>query len=712
MLRTVYLLTLLSLGLACFSHAASPREQIYSSSDVRPNWQWEEFDQLVGQAKSSMMASPAEALEHARRAEDIALSLPSSSRSSAALATSLWLQSEALIRVNQIAEVLPLINRALGTIDEEASRSKLAGDLLLTLGRVSRLSGDVEASLSSFHRAHKIFAELQIARSQSIALQSIGSIYNDARSFERALEYYERANEVYSDDPSLDISSANNRANTLKELGRYDEALEQFNRALEISSNIHSPLLEARVLTNLATLHILADDLEAANHTADRALGLLKASDDNNWSRFVWGIKAQVAFRQGRTIEAEEYMTSVFAGTDLGETTAPFRDMHEIAFEILRSNKKHDLALQHHEAFKRLDDHARDAAVSTNMALMGARFDFADQELQIQQLKTGQLERDVRLAEARAKQQKLLLYGVLSISLVIIASITTRYFSVRRHRNEIHATNIKLLDTVSRLNNEIERRQETERDLRVAKDQAEMANQAKSQFLANMSHELRTPLNAIIGFAEVITNEILGPIGKSEYQDYANDIQGSGRHLLSILNDVLDMARIDAGKMDLDEGELNIQELIDDSLRSFREEARGSNKSLDNQVESPDLTIRADERMMRQILRNLISNAMKFTDENGTVEVRMDTSSGEGVILIVEDNGAGIPDDKLKSILEPFGQVEDSYSRSQGGIGLGLPIARSLIEAHGGQLIIESVLGEGTRASIKIPASRVRKKAA
>lgn len=659
-----------------------------------------------------MMASPHEALDFSRQAEGIAVSLPPSTNSSTAIATSLWLQSEALIRINQIGDVLPLIDRALEAMDEETSRSKLAGDLLLTLGRVSRLSGNVETSLASFHKAHKTFAELDIARSQSIALQSIGSIYNDARSFERALEYYERADEVYSDDPSLDISSANNRANILKELGRFDEALDQFNRALELSSRIQSPLLEARILTNLATLHILAENHDTANQIADQALELLAASDDNDWSRFVWGIKAQVALRQDRAADALKFISAVFTDTDLTQTTSPFRDMHEIAVEVFRSEQKHALALQHHEAFKRLDDHAREVAVSANMALMGARFDFADQELQIQQLKTGQLERDVRLAEARAGQQRLLLYAVLLISLVLIVSITSRYFSIKRHRNEIHGTNVKLLDTVSRLNVEIERRQETEGDLRDAKEQAESANHAKSQFLANMSHELRTPLNAIIGFAEVIAKEILGPVGKPEYQDYANDINTSGRHLLSILNDVLDMARLDSGSIDLNEDNLDLHCLIEDSLRGFQEEAHASNKILRGPEETRDLIVRADERMMRQILFNLISNSMKYTDSEGRVEIRIEHSPDGSLTLIVEDDGNGIPDSELKLILEPFGQVEDSYSRSQGGVGLGLPIVRSLVEAHGGRFTIQSVLGEGTRASVELPGSRVKRRAA
>lgn len=712
MLRSVYLLTILSVSLACFSQAASARAQANKSHDMTQSQEWEEFDQLVELSESSMMAAPAEALGHARKAEVIALALSTSTKSPEAVATSLWLQSEALIRINQIGDVLPLLNRALETIDEETSKSKLGGDLLLARGRVSRLSGHVESALQSFHEAYEIFADLGIARSQSIALQSVGSIYNDARSFERALEYYERADEVYSDDPSLDISSANNRANTLKELGRFDEALEQFYRALTISSKIDSSLLEARILTNLASLQIVMGNLEAAELSGDDALELLRGSDDNNWSRFIWGVKAQVAYQRGNIREAEGYLSTVFADVNLTQTSTPYRDMHEIAYKIFSTARESGLALQHLEAFKRLDDHGRDVAASANIALMGAQFDFANQELEIQQLKTGQLERDINLAEARARQQRLALYTVLLLSLVITTSITIGYASLRRHRNEIRATNINLQEMIGLLNIEIERRHETEADLRKAKEQAESANHAKSQFLANMSHELRTPLNAIIGFAEIIAKEVMGSNGKPEYQDYANDIHFSGKHLLSMLNDVLDMSRIDSGNLDIDECDLDLHSLITESLRGFEAETQLSGKTLSLSQDDPDLIVKADERMIRQVLNNLLSNAMKFTNPNGTIGVQVEIIHDGGVSIVVQDDGVGIPTDKLNTIMEPFSQAEDSYSRSQGGIGLGLPIARSLVEIHGGHLTVESIPGEGTQVRILLPGSRVVQKAA
>lgn len=712
MLRFVYLLSVLCLGLAGFSEesrALDERDPLY---ELRQEQWLERFDELIRQSKASMMADPALAYDIAGQAEDIALSFATSKNSPKAVATSLWLQSEALIRTNRVDDVEPLLDRALGAIQGDALKSKLGGDLLLVRGRVSRLTGDVETALNSFHKAHAIFIELEIARSQSIVLQSIGSIYNDARSFERVLEYYGRADEVYSGDPSLDISSANNRANALKELARYDEAIEQFSRALVISSEIDSPLLEARILTNLASLHILTGDLAVAERTADMALERLKDSDGDKWTSFVWGVKAKVDYRRGDVVRARHFISKAFAGIDIAETFSPYRDMHEIAYEIYAETSEHALAFQHLEAFKRLDDHGREVSASANLALIGAQFDFANQNLEIQQLKNERLEKGIELAQARRKQQEFAMAVLLGLSAFVIIWITSAYFSIKARRNEERIANARLRETVDQMNTEIDRRLETERKLRDAKEQAEGANHAKTQFLANMSHELRTPLNAIIGFAEIIGNEILGPNGKPEYKEYANDIHDSGQHLLSILNDILDMARIDAGKVKLVESEFSIHNLIEDSLRLFRDEAQKSGKSLKVILEDPDLTIKADERMMRQILLNLISNAMKFTEPGCQIEIQVETKPDSGVGLVVQDDGVGIPADKIETILEPFGQVEDSYARAQGGTGLGLPIVRSLIELHGGRFTIQSKVGEGTRACAELPIARTVRKAA
>jgi signal transduction histidine kinase len=222
-----------------------------------------------------------------------------------------------------------------------------------------------------------------------------------------------------------------------------------------------------------------------------------------------------------------------------------------------------------------------------------------------------------------------------------------------------------------------------------------------------MSHELRTPLNAINGFAQIMSQEILGSIGTPAYKQYANDILASGNHLFAILSDILDMARIDAGKVKLNETEFNLCGTIDDALRMFREDVRQAGKTLAFAGCAGAVVVRADERLMRQILINLVSNAVKYTDEGGKIEVGIEGGPGAGLDLIVSDNGIGIPKEKFALIMEPFGQVEDAFARSRGGIGLGLPLVKSLAQIHGATLTIESEPGRGTVARVHLPAERV-----
>ncbi|MCW5732248.1 MAG: response regulator [Alphaproteobacteria bacterium] len=247
--------------------------------------------------------------------------------------------------------------------------------------------------------------------------------------------------------------------------------------------------------------------------------------------------------------------------------------------------------------------------------------------------------------------------------------------------------------------------------LKEAKEAAELANRAKSQFLANMSHELRTPLNAIIGFSQIIREQTAGPPVADCYRDYANDILTSGMHLLELINDILDLSKIEAGKLDLLESVIEIGELVESCLRPMQ--ARSSESGIRLVTALPrDLPgLWADARKMRQILFNLISNSMKFTQPGGRVEVRAELD-GEGLELAVADDGIGIAQEDIPRVLTPFVQVESTLTRRHSGTGLGLPIARSLAELHGGSLSIESAPGAGTTVRVRMPGERLLRHAA
>ncbi|HEV7372440.1 HAMP domain-containing sensor histidine kinase [Arenibaculum sp.] len=254
---------------------------------------------------------------------------------------------------------------------------------------------------------------------------------------------------------------------------------------------------------------------------------------------------------------------------------------------------------------------------------------------------------------------------------------------------------------------DVTERKAAEEAMRLAKEQADFANRAKSEFLANMSHELRTPLNAIIGFSEIIKDELFGPAGRSEYVDYARDIHESGRLLLALINDILDMSKIEAGKKELQDTVLDLGRVAESCVRLVRPRADGGGVLLDTDVPGDLPFVRAEERALKQIVNNLLSNAVKFTPEGGRVTLSAEVEAGGELAIRVTDTGIGMAAEDLPKALAPFGQIESSLSSKTQGTGLGLPLVVALTELHGGRFHIDSTPGRGTVASVLLPADRV-----
>ncbi|PZM13056.1 sensor histidine kinase [Rhizobium tubonense] len=240
-----------------------------------------------------------------------------------------------------------------------------------------------------------------------------------------------------------------------------------------------------------------------------------------------------------------------------------------------------------------------------------------------------------------------------------------------------------------------------------ARRRAEEANLAKSRFLASMSHELRTPLNAILGFSEVMSAEVMGPLNNPTYKEYTGDIHRSGQHLLNLINEILDLSRIEAGKYDLSEEAISLLDIAEDCIGMVQLRARAKNISISQQFEPKLPSLWADEKSLRQVVLNLLSNAVKFTPQGGEICVKVGWTAGGGQYVSIKDNGPGIPEEEIPVVLSAFGQGSIAIKSAEQGTGLGLPIVQAILAKHDGQFILKSKLREGTEAIAILPAMRV-----
>jgi signal transduction histidine kinase len=244
------------------------------------------------------------------------------------------------------------------------------------------------------------------------------------------------------------------------------------------------------------------------------------------------------------------------------------------------------------------------------------------------------------------------------------------------------------------------------RALKRSMQQAEAANQAKSEFLANMSHELRTPLNAILGFSEMMEHEVFGKLGAPQYEEYVDHINESGRLLLDIINDILDLSKVESGRLVLKEQPVDIDALLDDIAKLMTPRVTAKSIKLEAHVPSDLPILHGDRRLFKQVLLNVLSNASKFTNHGGRIDMRAGVDANNCLYVAVEDNGIGMTPDEIIIALTPFGQAGSTMTRSHEGTGLGLPLVKSLMELHGGELEIASEKGVGTTVTMRFPASR------
>ena len=290
---------------------------------------------------------------------------------------------------------------------------------------------------------------------------------------------------------------------------------------------------------------------------------------------------------------------------------------------------------------------------------------------------------------------------VLIVALGLIGSIVDQHLA---DRGEAEARRLRAY--VAELEETKRRLEATTVNLEAALQAAAAGSQAKSQFLAAMSHELRTPLNAVIGFAEMLASEIFGPLGDARYRDYTGSIAQAGKHLLDLINDVLDFSKLDAGRLELHEEPIDPSEAVEVAYTLIRGQAREASVTLEYQADTELPMLRVDLRRVRQVLLNVLGNAVKFTPAGGAIRI-VTARRGAELVIAVADNGIGIAAQDIPKALERFGQVDNSLARRYEGTGLGLPLSKRLMELHGGTLEIESALGVGTTVTLVFPAYRL-----
>ncbi|WP_109806113.1 ATP-binding protein [Sphingosinithalassobacter portus] len=659
----------------------SPQQAAANPEDQFPASLKEAFARVL----ANMMAAPAQARGDLQTAENIAQRIDDPQLRAVALAKVRWLDAEAHWRTNDAAGADPLVADGLRLIASISGPLKLRADLYITRGTLRQRDDQAAAALSDFQQAYRIYQQLGERRSQAIALQSIGTLYWAANDSSRAERYYRQASETYDGDPALSLSLHNRRGNVLLALERYAEAEREYRLAIDAAREMKEPLLEARILGNLARNQAEWRKLDEADQTLAQGFALIRGSDAGGFRQQLLATQARVAYYRENYPRARELIRQAFAGVDLTDTSLAFREAHLYAYMIYSKTGEPARALEHLEALQRLTTEAAKVATTTNAALMAARFDYANQELRIANLKADELRRTVEYEKSRARWQRIIFYGLGGATLIVIVLLSVGLFTIRRSRNEVRAANADLASTNVAL---------------------EKALAAKTEFLATTSHEIRTPLNGILGMTQVMLSD-------SQLDETMRDrigvVHGAGMTMRALVDDILDLAKMETGNLTVEAAPMNLKTTLRDVSRMWQEQAVAKGVAFELDVDEAPEWIISDAGRLRQIVFNLLSNALKFTSQ-GKVSLsarQIAEEPGDAgthqMRISVSDTGIGIPQDKCEEIFESFKQVDAGTTRRFGGTGLGLSICRNLARALGGEVSVSSVEGQGSTFSIDLP---------
>lgn len=633
-----------------------------------------EVERMSKDARAALVGTPEKAESLARAGEGAAAKLADPRERLLAQANFRWLRGDALARQDKTEAARPLLTQALKMIEPIAEPIKLRGDILLSFGAVNLIESRAAQALGEYQRAFDIFRQIGDKRGQTVALQSLASLYYSGNDAGRAEKYYAQAAELYDGEPMLSLSLHNNRGNVLLTLERYAEAEREYQRAVAIARKLDNPMLEVRVLINLARTQVNLKDRDAAEATLARGFALIQGRDAVIQRRHLLATAARLAFDRGDYAQAEKLIRECFAGVDLKTTSTEFKNAHLYAHEIFSRTGETALALAHLEALKRISDQSSKVATTTAAALAAANFDFATQDAKIANLRAEQIARE-------AEAQFTLFLSLAAAAALIMAALAWGVITLRRSRNKVAAANIVLGETNAAL---------------------EKALKAKTEFLATTSHEIRTPLNGILGMTQVM---LADPALDAPLRDRIGIVHGAGMTMRTLVDDILDVAKMETGNLEVDSRPMDLCDVLRDLTRLWEEQARAKGLGFAIELGDAPRWIVSDAGRLRQIIFNLLSNAIKFT-QTGEVRVRAGVS-GEGdarrLAITVSDTGIGVPADKFGEIFESFRQVDTSTTRQFGGTGLGLTICRNLAIALGGDISVTSITGEGSTFIVDLP---------
>ncbi|RYE02990.1 MAG: tetratricopeptide repeat protein [Sphingomonadales bacterium] len=633
-----------------------------------------EIAAIVAKGRAAMIGTPEDAEKIALAGESVAQRIADPNERLLAVADFRAMRGEALVRLDKPQEARALLSQALKMIEPIQAPIKLRGDILMSFGSLGLVQSNAAEALTNYQNAFKIFEQIGDKRGQAIALTNLASLYYSGNDGLRAEKYYQQAMETYDGDPMLTLSFHNNRGNVLLTLERYGDAAKEYSQALDIARKQNNPVLEARVLINLARTQVDLKLFTAAQASLDRGFALIRDKDAPAQRRHLLATAARLAADQGDYAKAARLIRECFAGVDLTTTTVDLRNAHVYAHDIFSKLGDTHLALAHLEAIKRLNDESSKVATSTGAALMAAQFDYANQQARIETLRREEIERS-------AQFQRTLFLSIGLATLIVIAALAWGLVTIRRSRNKVAAANIILGETNVAL---------------------EKALKAKTEFLATTSHEIRTPLNGILGMTQVMLSD---PKLGDQIRERIGIVHSAGVTMRTLVDDILDVAKMETGNLTVDSAPMDVCAMLKDVTRMWEEQARAKGLAFNLELIGAPCWILSDAGRLRQIVFNLLSNAIKFT-EKGAVTVRV-LDEGEGdarrLKLVIADTGIGIPAGKFDAIFESFRQVDTSTTRKFGGTGLGLTICRNLAQALGGDIQVESQEGQGSRFIVDLP---------